>query len=156
MNDLYGARVTSDGTVLDPQGLVISRAPETPTPRVSGWLGGFLVVWPQHTATGWDVYGARFTSSGDAIDTSAFIVSAEPTDEGVPVVAGDGNGHAAVAYQRLGADAQSQNPLAHARLIDPTTARYHVECGCSSAAWAALPLLLALVRLVARRPRRRY
>ena len=63
--DIYGARVTPEGTVLDPSGIVISQAANSSTPalaltaRTSSWCGKTTAA-----AADSDIYGARVTPAG--------------------------------------------------------------------------------------------
>ncbi len=79
--DIYGARVKTDGTVLDPGGFPISEAAgEQRTPDVV-WTGRrFLVVWSDGRGGDRDIFGARVHSSGRVDDP-----------EGVPIATGTGD-----------------------------------------------------------------
>lgn len=75
--DVYGARVASDGEVLDTSGFAIAtHLVEHYTPRVGSNGSGYLVVWAENNATTiWDIYGARVTSGGVVLDTSGIAIA---------------------------------------------------------------------------------
>ena len=66
--DIYGARISPAGAVLEPGGIALSTAPDAQSaPAVASDGSGWLVVWqdPRNVATnGTDVYGARVTGAG--------------------------------------------------------------------------------------------
>ncbi len=70
--DIYGARVSSDGTLLDPTGIEIATGPNRHEhPDVAFGDGTFLVVWEEYGSipgrTGWDVRGARVNPTDGAV-----------------------------------------------------------------------------------------
>jgi hypothetical protein len=75
--DVFGARISSDGTVLDPDGMAVAGFSHLEmTPDVS-WTGvAFLGIW-QAGATGqeWDISGARIDTLGEVLDTTSLVVS---------------------------------------------------------------------------------
>ncbi|HEX8698502.1 MAG TPA: hypothetical protein VF815_06685, partial [Myxococcaceae bacterium] len=75
--DIYGARVASDGEVLDTSGFAIAtNLVEHYTPRVASNGSGYLVVWAENnSATVWDIYGARVTSGGVVQDPSGIAIA---------------------------------------------------------------------------------
>jgi hypothetical protein len=93
--DVYASRVTSSGTVLDPQGLRISndvgQDEVDPTAAASGH-GTVFIAWSSEAPTGtqWDIRGTRF-AYGAAVGPEV-AVSAAPGYEFSPAVASDGNG----------------------------------------------------------------
>ncbi len=90
--DIYGARVSPAGTVLDPQGIAISTAADDQeSPRVSFDGSNYLVVWTGNLGDYTDLYGARVTPSGTVLDTQAIVISAGSYDENWPALAFDGN-----------------------------------------------------------------
>lgn len=100
--EIYGARVTPDGAVLDPSGLAIGAGPGNRRyPRVA-WSGRvFLIVWMQErTGLGWDIAAARVSPDGHVLDREESIVASGPADQARPAVAW--NGHAFVASWMTG------------------------------------------------------
>jgi hypothetical protein len=89
--DIYAARVTHDGVVLDPGGIPVSAATSGQW-ESSVAFGGttFLVVWPDARGGSSDVYGARITAAGNVLDPSGIAVSTGTGDQGHPAVASDG------------------------------------------------------------------
>ena len=91
--DIYGARVTPDGTVLDRGGFVISNAADLQSSPAVGFDGAnLLVVWQDYrNGSGYtDVYGARVTPEGTVIDTSGFVIPQSARNQLTPAVAFDG------------------------------------------------------------------
>jgi hypothetical protein len=70
--DIYGARVTPQGTVLDPQGFVISQAANDPALCFDG--ANFLVVW-EDGRNGSSIYGARVSRDGTVLDPTGVAIS---------------------------------------------------------------------------------
>lgn len=74
-NRIYGARVTTDGAVLDPDGVVLSLAPNAQTdPIVASNGREHLVAWldaREHTS----IYLARVSAAGEVVEAGARISS---------------------------------------------------------------------------------
>ena len=89
--DIYGARVSQSGTVLDPSGIPISTATNDQWyPSVSFDGTNYLVVWQDDRSGSYDIYGARVNPSGVVIDS--FPVSEQPGNQFSPALAhGSGN-----------------------------------------------------------------
>jgi hypothetical protein len=89
--DIYGTRVTSDGTVLDPSGVAISTAVyDQVQPAVTFDGANFLVAWQDGRSGSYDIYGARVTPGGSVLDPSGIAVSRATGDQELPAVAFDG------------------------------------------------------------------
>ena len=90
--DIYGARVTPAGTVLDPSGIPVCRAAGNQyAPDVAFTGTGFLVVWRDYrNGVGYDIYGTRVTADGVVLDTAGIAISTAAHDQMEPAVAFDG------------------------------------------------------------------
>jgi hypothetical protein len=83
---IYAARVTSAGTVLDPQGFrVCDSAPAQQYPGVSSDGTNCLVVWADSRA-GSDIFGARINAGGHVLDPAGFLVSPDTLTKSYPAI----------------------------------------------------------------------
>ena len=75
-SDIYGARVTRQGTVIDPVGFVISQAADDQCNAVVGYNGtDYLVVWEDYRGGVYDdIYGARVTAEGRVLDPDGIAI----------------------------------------------------------------------------------
>ena len=89
--DVYAARVSPTGKVLDPTGFPVSTAKDTQSlPRMAGDGTNTLVVWGDYRngKSDPDIYGARVSKAGLVLDTTGFRVSLEAgREQWVPMVA---------------------------------------------------------------------
>jgi hypothetical protein len=86
--DIYGARVTRSGIVLDPGGVPIARdSDEQDEPGVAYDGTDFLVVW-QHASpdSASNICGVRVNSAGVVLDTTAIPISSTPNALANPAV----------------------------------------------------------------------
>lgn len=90
--EIYGARVTPQGKVLDARGLAIARAGRQQTnPAVSFDGSDFLVVWRDvHDANELDIHGARVSTKGKVLDSAGLVISQAPFNQYEPVAGSDG------------------------------------------------------------------
>ena len=100
-DDVYGARVGPDGTLLDTSSLAVGvfGSSYQHRPRVAWGGTNFLVVWEDSrnsVSSGYDVYGARVSSSGQVIDPSPLVVCNNASNQGSPSVAWGGTNFFAV------------------------------------------------------------
>lgn len=73
--DIYGARVTGDGLVLDPGGIPICIGLNSQfRPAVAANGTNFLVVWENFDAGGNDIFGARLSPAGVVRDPNGFTI----------------------------------------------------------------------------------
>lgn len=92
--DIYAARVTASGTVLDVAGIAVSTASGAQEyPAVASDGADYLAVWQDARAGSYDIYGARLTAGGVVLDASAFVISNATGDQLRPAVAFDGNNY---------------------------------------------------------------
>jgi phosphoribosylformylglycinamidine (FGAM) synthase PurS component len=94
-NDIYGARITPEGTVLDPAGFVVTpQVTNTPgSPAVAFDGTNFLVVWENNCGGNpnyYDIYGARVTTQGTVLDSASFLISQEVQNQNSAALAFDG------------------------------------------------------------------
>ncbi len=92
--DIYGARVTPAGQVLDPAGILISTVayPRTQHSVIFG-SNNYLVVWEDYRNNPYtsDIYGARITPGGQVLDPSSIQISSGGVEQRQPSVAFDGS-----------------------------------------------------------------
>ncbi len=96
--DIYCARVTADGQVLDPDGIVVSAAASNQEyPDVSFDGENFLVVWQDdRNASFLNIYGARVSPAGAVLDTGGIVVAADTFGDWYPSVGFTGTDHLVV------------------------------------------------------------
>jgi len=71
---IYAARVTTGGTVLDPDGIAVALgAVDAPSIAFDGT--NLMVVWSDTTLDGGDIYGRRLTTDGKPLDTAPFVIA---------------------------------------------------------------------------------
>ncbi len=97
-HDIYGARVTTAGVVLDPGGFLIASGPGDMNHNGVAFDGtNYLVVWMDHRPNPmpdavW-VYGTRVTPAGVVLDNPPILIADDHWEGVVPVaVASDGDG----------------------------------------------------------------
>ena len=95
--DIYGARISPSGLVLDPDGFLITgSADKEQAPAVSFDGTNYLVVWDRVTGTQQNIYGARVNPSGTVLDNPGFQISNYTTYQWNPEVAFDGTNYLVV------------------------------------------------------------
>lgn len=99
--DIYGARVTQDGIVLDPDGLPIGVGPESQQyPDVSFDGENWLVVWQDYRNWFGDIYGARVTPAGVVLDPQGIAIAVDRFWRQTPSVASGPSGSFVVWCQQ--------------------------------------------------------
>ncbi|MEO0183269.1 MAG: FlgD immunoglobulin-like domain containing protein [candidate division WOR-3 bacterium] len=89
--DIIGARVSQDGAVLDPDGILICPAPYMQSyPRIAFGGTNYMVVWHDYRNGNFDIYGARVNPSGIVLDPDGIAISTADRNQGAPAVAYDG------------------------------------------------------------------
>jgi hypothetical protein len=93
-SDIFGARVSGSGVVLDPDGFCVSNAPDAQSLPAAAFDGtNYLIVWEDDRGGdpgGKDIYGARVSPSGEVLDTSGVAISAAQRGQLWPSIAFDG------------------------------------------------------------------
>jgi hypothetical protein len=97
-SDAMAARVTTEGTVLDEGGFLVSGAPDRQTsPSIASDGTGFFLTWADYRGhqghLGADVYGARVDAGGHVLDPDGLLLSGR---QGAPVVDWNGSNYLVV------------------------------------------------------------
>lgn len=91
--DVFGARVSYEGEVLDPGGFVVASAPEIQAVPDVAWNGEvFLAVWKTSEMGAWVTRGARVAPDGEVLDPVGFDIAGDRRlghSAGHPAVASD-------------------------------------------------------------------
>ena len=93
--DIYGARVSQAGTVLDPQGIAVSTNSSTQFLADVAFDGSnYMAVWRDERAgiDQYDIYGARISPAGTVLDNAGIPIATGPASQEWPSVAGGGAG----------------------------------------------------------------
>jgi len=87
--DVYGARVSHDGQVLDPGGFPISTDPADEwAPNVVFDGAKYVVVWSDgRSLVDFDLYGARVLTSGQVVDPDGLALNTSPGHQSLPAMA---------------------------------------------------------------------
>ncbi len=103
--DIYGARVSPAGVVLDPQGLPLCTAAMNQSqPAVASDGAGWLVVWQDFRAgQGADIWGTRISGAGAVLDPAGIRLSQGAGSELNPAAAGGPGGYLVVWQDLRGA-----------------------------------------------------
>jgi hypothetical protein len=97
-DEIYGARVTTAGTVLDAGGFAICTATNSQAMPAVGSNGtDYFVVWHDYrNSVQPDIYGTRVSSSGTVLDTSGIAISSAASNQYYPAVANLGTNYMVV------------------------------------------------------------
>ena len=121
--DIWGARVTTAGHVLDGAGVVISAASSLQCfPAVAFGGTDFLVVWQDYRAGGYaDIYGARMTPQATVLDTNGFVIPQAARDQLTPALGFDGENYLVVweDHRSGGADIYGTRVTSGGGVLDP-------------------------------------
>jgi hypothetical protein len=113
--DIYGARISPSGEVLDPGGFAISTAPGLQDFSALAFDGtNYLVVWMSGHYPA-DIYAARVTPAGTVLDPDGIPVSTATGEQGLPAVAFDGENYL-VAWE----DGRNPNSDVYGARVTPT------------------------------------
>src|SRR5207249_1314257 len=102
-SDVYGARVSTNGIVLDPSGIAIStEIRDQSSPSVASDGRDYLVVWEDwrravSVSAAINVYGARITAQGVVADPHGFPITLATGRQVAPSIAFNGH-HYLVAW----------------------------------------------------------
>jgi len=106
--DIYGARVTSDGTVLDSAGIAISASSGTEAlPAVCFDGTNFQVVWLDSRGDSSDIFGAVVTPEGVVLDRGQIV--AQPGAQKSPALAHGAGNQLFLAYQSWTEEAEGRS-----------------------------------------------
>jgi len=90
--DVYGARIDSDGNLLDTGGIKIASGIGTEQlPAVTFGGSNYLVVWEDDRNDSWDIYGARVSKAGTLMDLHGVRMVRKDAFTRRPRVAFDGS-----------------------------------------------------------------
>src|SRR5215204_3239801 len=104
--EVYGARVTTAGTLLDPDGILISIAGSSQSSADVAFDGtNYLVSWMDRRIGVWNIYGTRVTPQGAVLDPDGIPISTAPDYQIYPALAfGQDNTLVVWADKRGGVD----------------------------------------------------
>jgi hypothetical protein len=125
--DIYGARVSMEGALLDSTGIEISTAAndqESPAIAFDGTY--YLVVWQDDRSGGSDIYATRVSTGGIVLDASGIAISTAANGQSSPAVGFDG-----VNYLVVWSDSRSGD-------LDVYGARVSMECAVLDASGIAI------------------
>jgi large repetitive protein len=95
--DIYGARVSQAGTVLDPAGIAISTVEnDQEYPSIAFDGTNYLIVWQDLRNGSADIYGTRVTQAGITLDTNGIAISNAANWQASPSVAFGGTNYLVV------------------------------------------------------------
>lgn len=123
--DVWGARVRSDGAVIDRVGLPLStQSASEYQPAVASDGSNFLVVWEDHRDgdTKSDIYATRVTAQGEALDPDGLRISDHPTNEKSPDIAWTGTHYVVVWMDARGGttDVWGVRVTSDGEVLDPS------------------------------------
>jgi hypothetical protein len=97
--DIFGARVSHNGDVLDHGGIAISTAPNDQLDPAVAFDGtNYLVVWSDNRngspfVDNFNIFGARVARDGTVLDSGAFAIGNTTANQGPPALAFDGHNY---------------------------------------------------------------
>jgi hypothetical protein len=95
--DIYGARIEQSGTVIDPDGFIVSTSAYGQKYSAAAFDGtNYLVAWRDsrnYSSTGYDIYGGRVNQEGIVLDPDGIPVSTAFGIQSAPAIAFDGSNY---------------------------------------------------------------
>jgi hypothetical protein len=146
--DIYGARLTPAGAVLDPSGIAVSAAADNQQdPAIAFGGANFLVAWTDRRNGSPDVFAARVTPGGLTLDPSGIALSTPADMQRYPTVAFDGGDFVVTWEDERGGliDLSGARVTAAGAVLDtgPVITQEGSQCFPALACAAAGPPLLA-------------
>jgi hypothetical protein len=103
-SEIYGARITPSGVVLDPLGIDMSTSNQQYHPSLAFDGNNYLVVWASTRHDSFDIYGTRVDTSGTVLDPDGILISPLAGNQGYPIIAFDGTYYLAAWQDWYSAD----------------------------------------------------
>ncbi|UCG31072.1 MAG: T9SS type A sorting domain-containing protein [candidate division WOR-3 bacterium] len=103
--DVYGARVSAAGTVLDPQGFDVTTAVAFQDEPGIAYCGeNFLAAWVEYRSGIYlsDIYGARVDATGNILDSPSFMICTDQFGQYSPAIAFDGTNYCVAWTHNIG------------------------------------------------------
>jgi hypothetical protein len=100
-SDIYGTRVSVDGTVLDPGGIAIASAPYNATDPAVAFDGvNYLVIWQElyRDSIYKHIYGTRVTVDGIVLDPEGVPITSGNASQYTPAIGFDGTNYLVAWY----------------------------------------------------------
>jgi hypothetical protein len=102
---IYGARISGAGAVVDPSGLFLSLGTNSErAPTVINGASSWLTLWGDSRAIGSDIVGVRTAAGGALLDASAKVISNAAKHQQTPRLAQSASEYLAVWADGRGAD----------------------------------------------------
>ncbi|WP_284721215.1 hypothetical protein [Polyangium sorediatum] len=132
--DIYGARLTTSGTVLDPSGIAISQATGSEYyPSVASLGADWLVAWTDGRAGNDDVYAARVGGDGSVLDPPGLPIATATGSQSSPAVSSDGTNWLVTWQDGVSAEIWASRISPTATKLDATGIQISSSGGSSSA-----------------------
>jgi hypothetical protein len=142
-SDIYGARVTRDGALLDTAGIPVCAAPDLQgDPGIAFGDSCYLATWHDYRSSDYsEIACSRMNRAGQMLDGTGFIVSlARPVSQGIPCAAFTGSSYIVaweqesiprhICFSRLAPDGSLLDSAPHAL--------------CPSSVWQSKPAIAAV------------
>ena len=118
--DVFGARLAPDGTVLDPGGFQITHGVNAERyPDVTFDGENYLVAYNGSGGTSYDVFGVRVDPNGVVVDPDPFPIKVDPEEQLLPRVGSDGQRSLVLWYDTPGDDLLGTRVDRDGSVLDP-------------------------------------